>query len=112
MKAVGNVDKAIYFAWGLVGWLIVQSLYSSIAVKFELPTLAYISIPINVISIMVIFWRKNRWIGTGSGTALIINGVALIYMGVHGVINDEAFYAWFILFPPFVLFFNDWLFRL
>jgi len=112
MKRIEYFNKAFDFALGFVGLFLVQAVYSSIAVKFDLPALACIAIPMNVIAILVIFLRKNRWIASGAGIAFVLNGIALIYMGDQGIINDEAFIGWFILYPPFFLFFNDWLFKL
>jgi hypothetical protein len=59
--------------------------------------------------ILVIFLRKHRWIAFGAGSAFILNGVALISMGLLGVVDDEAIIGLFFLFPPFILLFTNWL---
>ncbi len=112
MNSKGVFHKAIYFALGFLGWFFVQSIYSSVAVKYDIPVLACVAIPTNIIVILVIFLRKNRWIASGIGIGFAFNGIALIYMGEHSVINDDAFIGWFFLFPPVVLFYNNWLVKL
>ncbi len=113
MRCLGYFHKAIYFALGFMGWFFVQSVFCSVVEKWMSIALFYalacLSIPINIIVILVIYLRKNRWIAAGAGLAFAINGIALISMGVFGVIDDEAIIGIIFLFPPFILLFTHWL---
>jgi hypothetical protein len=109
MKSVKNSRKAIHFAIGLVGWFFLQTIYCTIVGKFRITAFFLASVPINVVAILVIFLMKHGWIAFGAGIAFSFNIIGLISMGILGMIDDEAIVATYILFPPFILLFTNWL---
>ena len=109
MKNIENSRKVILFAIGFVGWFILQTIYCSIAGKFEITALSCATLPINVIAILIIFLIKRGWIAFGAGIAFGLNIIGLISMGILGMIDDEAIVGIYIMFPPFVLLFSNWL---
>jgi hypothetical protein len=100
--------KASACALGFIDWFLLQAIYCSIAFKFSNPVLIFASLPINVITILIGFLVKQRWIAFSAATAFILNGIALMSMGLLGVIDDEAIIGICFLFPPFFLLFTNW----
>jgi hypothetical protein len=108
MKSIWNSRRAIQVPEGFFGWFVLQSIYCSIVVKFDITDLFFASVPISILTILIIYFRKQRWIAFGAGVAFVLNLMSLVLMGLFGFLGEEGIGAVYILFPPFFLLFTIW----
>jgi hypothetical protein len=108
MKKIRRFRRAVSFALGFFGWFVLQSIYCFLVVKFDITDLFFASVPISILTILIIYFRKQRWIACGAGVAFVLNLMSLVFMGLFGFLGEEGIGAVYILFPPFFLFFTNW----
>ena len=109
MKLNKNTHRTILFILGFISWFVMQSIYCTIAGKIQSTVLLCASLPISIVTVLVIYLLKHKWIVWGVGSAIFLNAMGLMIMGLLGTIDDEAMWVMFILFPPFFLLFTHWL---
>jgi hypothetical protein len=98
----------VHFLVGFVSWFVLQSIYNTIAFRSDSTFLFIASIPVSLVTVLVIYLFKQRWIAWGAGAAIILNAIGLVMMAVFGAIDDETYFAKLISFPPFFLLFFNW----